>query len=263
MSGDRYGVFAVGNHLIGVPAAQIHEIFQLGEVRVPPNCPPEQRGLAVLRGNVFPALDLRVCLGHVSAREESEALATLLGEREEDHKRWVAELEASVREHRPFRLATDPRKCKFGQWYYAFKTDDAVLRSELGKFEEPHARIHALAIEVAKLVEDGQVDRALERIEQTRKGLLATLVEQFEHTRQALHDSRKEVGVTVELNGRRSVLIVDRAEAVADLEHIAAEDDPLAAGALPVDLVRKLARWRGTSAPVLLLDVERIGSLAG
>ncbi|MFT3912832.1 MAG: chemotaxis protein CheW [Anaeromyxobacteraceae bacterium] len=263
MSGDRYGVFAVGNHLIGVPAAQIHEIFQLGEVRVPPNCPPEQRGLAVLRGNVFPALDLRVCLGHVSAREESEALAALLGEREEDHRRWVAELEASVRERRPFRLATDPRKCKFGQWYYAFKSDDAVLRSELAKFEEPHARIHALAIEVGKLVEAGQLDRALERIEQTRRGLLATLVEQFERTRAALHDARKEVGVTVELNGRRSVLIVDRAEAVADLEPIAAEDDPLAAGTLPVDLVRRLARWRGSPAPVLLLDVERVGNLAG
>jgi len=262
MGSDRFGVFAVGSHLVGVPADRIHEIFQLGDVRVPPNCPPHQRGVAVMRGGVLPALDLRVCLGHVSARAENEALVALLGEREEDHRRWLAELDASVREGREFRLATDPRKCKFGQWYYAFKTDDAVLRAELAKFEEPHARIHALAAEVQALRAEGGADRALASIEVARSGLLVTLIDLFEHTRQAIRDSHKEVGVTVELGGRRSVLIVDRAEAVAELEPFDEGNDPLAAGALRVDLVRRLARWRGSAAPVLLLDVDRLAAIA-
>jgi hypothetical protein len=55
---------------------------------------------------------------------------------------------------------------------------------------------------------------------------------------------------------------VDRAEAVAELEPFDEGNDPLAAGALRVDLVRRLARWRGSAAPVLLLDVDRIAAIA-
>jgi len=257
-STERCGVFGVGTHLVGVPADRIHDIFLLGEVRVPPGCAPHQRGVAVLRGDVLPAIDLRVCLGHPSAPAETEALVRLLGEREEDHRRWLAELEACVRERRAFGLATDPRKCKFGQWFYAFRTDDAVLRGELARFEEPHARIHALAADVLAL----EPAEALARIEGARRGLLAALLELFASARRAVQEAHREVGVTVEVAGRRSVLVVDRAEAVADLEQIPAEDDPVAGGALRVDLVRRLARWRASAAPVLLLDVDHLDALA-
>jgi purine-binding chemotaxis protein CheW len=263
MSDGRHGIFRVGPHLVGLPAERIHEIFVLGEVSVPPRCPPHQRGVALLRGSTLPAIDLRVCLGHVSARSETDDLLTLLSEREEDHRRWLTELEASVQEKRPFGLATDPRKCRFGQWYYAFKADDPVLRGELARFEQPHAEIHALAIEVEALKAEGRGDEALARIAAARTGVLAALVTLFEIARQAMRGALKEVGVTVELAGHRSVLVVDRAEAVADLDAIPEGDDPLAAGALRVDLVSRLARWRGSTAPVLLLDVERLGALSG
>jgi hypothetical protein len=60
------------------------------------------------------------------------------------------------------------------------------------------------------------------------------------------------------LGGRRTVLIVDRADAVADLERLSDDDDPLASGEMRADLVRRMARWAGAKAPVMLLDLERI-----
>jgi purine-binding chemotaxis protein CheW len=263
MDETRFGVFQVSAQLVGVPADRIHEMFILGDVKIPPRCPPYQRGAAVLRGNVYPAIDLRVCMGHVSARAEHEALVTQLSEREEDHRRWLAELEASVREDRPFGLAVDPRECRFGRWYYAFETDDPVLRGVLERFERPHAEIHALAAEVEALKAAGRREDAMRRIAETRTGLLAALLELFRLTRAAMREAHKEIGVTVELSGRRAVLVVDRAEAVADLEELSGDDDPLASAALTLDLFPRMARWRGSAAPVLVLDLARVERLSG
>jgi len=262
MSDQRFGIFGVGPHLVGIPAEQVQEMFVLTDVRKPPGMPPHQRGVARLRGAALPAVDLRVCLGHPSAEVELQALLQLLRDREQDHRNWLAELDASVRERRAFGLATDPRKCKFGQWYYAFKTDDAVLRSELSRFEVPHAEIHALAAEVERCKALGDHDAARLVVERGQ-GKLAELVEIFERTRQAVAGQQREVGVMVRLGGRAAVLVVDRAEAVADLEELRAADDPLAAGALRVDLVPRLARWRGAAQPVLVLDLDRVAALGG
>ncbi len=117
---SRYAVFGAGPHLVGVPASVVEEIFVLPAIHHSPGLPPHWRGVANVRGSALPALDLRICLGLVSASSDLEALLTLLRDREQDHRNWLSELEASVRERRKFTLATDPRKCKFGQWYYAF-----------------------------------------------------------------------------------------------------------------------------------------------
>ncbi|HYS81564.1 MAG TPA: chemotaxis protein CheW [Anaeromyxobacteraceae bacterium] len=259
---SRYAVFGAGPHLVGVPASVVEEIFVLPAIHHSPGLPPHWRGVANVRGSALPALDLRICLGLVSASSDLEALLTLLRDREQDHRNWLSELDASVRERRKFTLATDPRKCKFGQWYYAFKSEDAVLRGELAKIEQPHSAIHALAGQVGALEAAGQHERALDLIERARRGLLSDLLQLFEQIRRAVQDQHREIGVAAVLGGRRSVLIVDRAEAVADLERIADADDPLASGELQADLVSRMARWKGAAQPVMLLDLDRIAAVA-
>jgi chemotaxis signal transduction protein len=254
-------VFAVGPHLVGLPIAQVEEMFVLPETHRPPGAPAHQRGLATLRGAALPAIDLRVCLGLESASVELDSLLGLLCDREQDHVDWLAELEAAVRENRSFGLATDPRKCRFGQWYYAFKTEDAVLRGELAKIEQPHAEIHALAARVQGLQSAGKQDEALQVLERAGGGLLQELLGLCKTIRRALRDQQREIGVTTIFDGRRTVLVVDRAEAVADLEQFADDDDPLASGDVQAPLVLRMARWSGAKAPVMLLDLERIAAL--
>jgi chemotaxis signal transduction protein len=257
----RFGVFGVGPHLVGLPVAHVEEMFVLPQTHRPPDAPPHHRGLANLRGTALPAIDLRVCLGLESASVELDSLLALLCEREQDHVNWLADLEASVREDREFVLATDPRECKFGKWYYAFQTGDAVLRGELAKIEKPHTEIHALAAQVGVLKAGGKQKEALERLERARNGLLQELLRMCKSIQRAVREQQREIGVTTLLRGQRTVLVVDRAEAVADLEQFADADDPLVSGQLEADLVQRLARWGGAKAPVMLLDLERIASL--
>jgi len=263
MIDTRHGIFAVGPHHVAVHASEVQEMFVLPDVRRPPGCPPWQRGLVSMRGAVLPALDLRLRLGLPTAHEELMALEKMLGEREQDHRNWLAELERSVAEDRPFGLATDPRRCKFGQWYYAFQTEDPVLRSELARFEEPHARIHALALDVAGLRQAGRAAEARALVAEARQGLLAQLVALFQSTRATLHQEHKEIGVWTKVGSRRAVLIVDRADAVAELEPFQEGDDPVREGVLKSGLVRSLGRWKGSPQPVLVLDLPRLSSLVG
>ena len=79
--------------------------------------PPEIRGVINLRGKVMQLIDLRVKLGLPSAKAEFDELIQLLHDREQDHHNWLTELEACVRERRPFKMAKDPHACKFGLWY--------------------------------------------------------------------------------------------------------------------------------------------------
>lgn len=254
----RHGIFGVGPHLVALPVEAIEDIFILPELHRQPGARPHERGLASLRGKALPALDLRVCFGMSSALAEIDALVRLLTERERDHRAWLDELMACVRSDREFTLTRDPQACKFGQWYHAFQTDDAVLRMELERFAAPHAAIHAIADTALGLASGGQKQRAVALVESARAGLLHELVRLFESTREILRRQHREIGVTVAHQERRTVFVVDSAEAVADLALFAAEDDPLLAGAVATPLVLRLARWTGAQQPVLVLDHERV-----
>jgi chemotaxis signal transduction protein len=256
-AGGPYTVLGVHEHLVAIPSSRVEEMFLLREVAQAPGAPPWQRGVTSLRGRVLPVLDLRVALGIPPAREELAAFLKLLDDREQDHLRWLAELEASVREARTFGLTTDPRRCKFGVWYYAYRASDAVVESELARFEQPHAAIHAVAIEVEALRARGDAAGALRLVEEARAGVLGELVRLFARTREAVRAQHREIGVVVAREGGAVVLAADTAEAVAPLDLHDDASDPVRSGALRAGGVARLARWRARERPVLVLDLEQ------
>jgi purine-binding chemotaxis protein CheW len=256
------GVFSVGDHLVGVAVANVQEMFVLPEVHAPPNRAPAVRGLLRLRESVLPVIDLRVCLGLASSTVELEKLIELLAMREKDHLDWIDELERSTREARAFTLARDPHQCKFGVWYDAFRTDNGVLRTELARFGEPHARIHALAQEVEGLKATGRTDDALAVVDGARVGVLGELRATFASVGDVMRREHREVGVTVLLGSQRVVMVVDAAEVVAELDDVAEHDDPIRGDALRTPVVSRLLRWKGSPRPVLLLDLATLGQTA-
>jgi hypothetical protein len=84
-----------------------------------------------------------VSLGHLPFRDGVEAFCVVLGQRQQDHMKWLTESEASVAENRPFALTTDPHACAFGRWYDNFHTDDPWLAAAVRKLDAPRRRIHA------------------------------------------------------------------------------------------------------------------------
>lgn len=111
-----------------------------------PDAPAYVRGVINLRGQIVPLAPLRTLLSMPTVEDEQLMLTEMLEVRKQDHLNWVGELERCITCGDPFELATDPHKCAFGKWYYAYKPKSLVLQHHMKKIEDPHTRLHQAAL---------------------------------------------------------------------------------------------------------------------
>ncbi len=207
-------LFQVKEVIYAVNSENVREIVMLPKVVGIPSLPPEIRGVINLRGKVLHVVDLRVKLGLPSAKAELDGLLQLLKDREQDHHNWLTELDACVREQRPFKLARDPHACKFGLWYDNYQTDNSLLKMVLQKMNQPHQLIHASAGEVLRLAEQGVVQGALEMLSERRNHELAELTKLFGEASLILREQQRELAVVLCYGEKRFAISIDRMEAV-------------------------------------------------
>jgi purine-binding chemotaxis protein CheW len=251
-------IFRLQKQNFGLPVSSTQEMLVVPEVTPVPKAPPYVRGVINLRGRVMPLLDLRIRLGLPSTLEEKEDLIHQLEAREEDHKKWLTELEASVRERRSFRLTTDPHQCAFGKWYDAFQTDDLRLAGQLIKFDTPHKRIHAVGVEVAQLMSAKDFDGASALIDHARETILSKLVGLFAEARETVRKSHTEIAVVVEGPDRVMALTADAVDSVETLEPGSVKELSGSHGGLKIELISQIGRRLETKTMVLLVDVARL-----
>lgn len=230
----RHVMVRLGSRAFGIPVGVVAEMVQLGKLTPLPDSPGNLRGVMLVRGESVAVHDLRGLLGMSPRPQEVAEMQAMFQAREEDHRRWLAELERSVTEARPFTLATDPHKCAFGKWYDSYKTSNILLESHLRKFDAPHRRIHALAVEVSGLVEAGDASKAMKRIEETRVGDLSEMIRLFGQLRELLASTSTEIALVLrgEPGRPRYAYTVDNIESVQDLRPVSSEEAGLAHGAL-------------------------------
>jgi len=202
-------IFYLLDEQFAISANHIREMVAMPKVVPVPQTPDYIRGVINIRGQAIPVMDLRLRMGMTSLLNETEDLIQLLDQREADHKNWIAELESSVRERREFKLTTDPHKCAFGKWYDNFETDNRILEICLKKFDEPHQKIHAIAIKVKGMEEKDDFDSAYEIINQTKEGELAEMVSLFLEARSLLGESTREIAMVLEWEEKTMVISVD------------------------------------------------------
>ncbi len=257
---EMWVTFKLANRYFGLSTGVVKEMAALPEVRSVPNAPACVRGVTNLRGKVHTVWDLRQLLGLNTLSQETEDLITTLTQREEDHKNWLAELEASVREQRPFKLTTDPHKCKFGLWYDRFTTDNLILSALLKKFDEPHKRIHALGTQVCECMQSNRTEDALRLIETTRQGDLQALILLFEQTRQHVRTSHNEIGIVLNLDRHAIILTADSILSVEQPAEKNSEDLEKMRGSLETDLnfIETIGHLKNDAHLIMLLDPQKL-----
>ncbi len=241
-----------------IPIAHVREVASLPRVSRILNAPPDVRGVINFRDDVVVLVDLRVVLDQPARRHEIDELIQLLRDREQDHRNWLAELEASVREGRPFQLARDPHQCKFGKWYDTYQPDHAALEFIWSSLDRPHKAIHAIADHVLAATAGGDTRSALALIEQSRQSDLRSLVDRLTEATNGLQGDTRELGVILDWDGRKIALGVDSAEAVEDLTGV--EFLPLPDSLPPATrrLVTAVMRWPNHEEMVLCLDLNEL-----
>lgn len=251
-------LFQLREGLYALPSEIIREIVILPAVVAVPGAAPEIRGVINLRGKIIQLLDLRLKLGMPSVKAELEALIQLLHDREQDHRNWLAALEASVLEHKPFTLSRDPHACKFGLWYDNYKTDDSLLKMVLKKMDEPHQLIHASASLVLQLVESGQREEAIRLLELRRTETFGVLHRLFDEARTMLREHNRELAIVLYRGEKRIAISVDRVESVERIPDESIETVPAAAVGQSGSRDWRIGKRTKTNQTILLLDEDSL-----
>lgn len=243
---------------LAIPAEYVQEIILRPQWHAVPRLPPYCRGVINLRGQVIPLIDLRLRLDLPSSLTETEEMIAMFLAREQDHIRWLKELQNAIREKRPFTLARDPTQCAFGKWYYSYKPDDIGFASVMYRFEEPHRRIHNLADIALSFAAQGNFNKAEELIEHTRAGDLKTVIQLFQEVREAFAQSKKELAVVLHNGEKHLSITVDRVAAVESIHEDSVEDAAAVMGSIGTDLFDQIARRENGKGTVFLMDVEKL-----
>lgn len=262
---DSYLVFEVTGETFAAPAKAVVRLLQYDpkSLRRPFGGESSILGFLPQAGAIIPALDLRLTLGFASVEQETKAVIETLSARERDHVAWLDELQASVKEGREFRLTTNPHECAFGKWYDALKGDAAALQSFVNgnsalqsifvAFEEPHRRIHNVAVEVRKLMIDKRVDEAMSVIEHARYGVLRRMVDLFSRARNLVSSQRRTLLLVLEHEREQMGVLIDRVQA---LRMIGSEH--LQNLSVKTALVSQMAIMNKSDKPAALIDVAAL-----
>jgi chemotaxis signal transduction protein len=253
-----WAIVSLKNQPYAISAVEIQEMLIAPEVARVPQTADWVRGVLNLRGQILPLIDLRKRLGLVSAVEEIEEFCDLMRQREQDHRNWLAELEASVREQRAFTLTTDPHQCKFGQWYDKYEAPNLVVAELLKRFDAPHQAIHRVAIDVADLVTQGNTSGAESLIANARAGVLNTMISLFTDLRNLIQDSQREIAVVLSGQAGKCAVCVDSVDAVEALASDSITELPRGEMSAEGSLARRVGTRPRSGQLVLLLEVQTL-----
>jgi chemotaxis signal transduction protein len=253
-----WAIVEVKNQIFAVATQDMREMVMMPEAAQVPNVPDHIRGVINLRGRVMPVVDLRKRMGMASALEETESFCAMMQQREQDHRNWLNELEASVKQRRAFSLTTDPHKCAFGKWYDTYLADNAWVAALLKKLDEPHRQIHGVAIGIEKLKAGQEFDKAEQLISQTRDGLLAQLVKLFTELKDLVRHAERETAVVLASSNRLFAISVDVAQSI---ERFPAGNIEEISPLVPIShngVVRRLARKSKSKDVILLIETDSL-----
>lgn len=260
MSGTESGpwvVFSLKSQSYAVSAQDVQELLIASTHACVPCAPGWARGVINLRGTVVPLIDLRKRIGMQSALEELDDFCRLMQQREQDHRSWLAELEASVLENREFRLTTDPHQCKFGKWYDSYQPASLLITEVLKKFDAPHRAIHAVADRVRLHIAEGNTPMALQEIDRARESTLSRMIELFAELRRTSRETHREIILVLSAGSRRSAICVDSVDSVELLAAGSIESLPIVSDSSQSnDFLKRIGRRSKSGKQVLILETH-------
>ena len=255
-----WAVLRVQDEFFAVPCEQVQSIIALTSVTPVPHLPKYMRGVIHHQSQVVHVLEMRNRLGLKSLSTEVNDFVDLMEAREQDHVHWIDTLSECVQEKKKFTLTTDPHRCKFGEWYDHFlpKTDDALLKSLLNQFEEPHRNVHEVAMQVERLQYEGHYSEALDLIQERKDHELRIMRNLFNDVKQTYRNHNREIAIVLQFGNRQAALVIDEVVAIETLSwNNWRPMDEATGGQVQADYMLGLAEIPEKELPVVVLDVPR------
>lgn len=256
---NLWTIVSLANRSFALPVEHVQSMVPLPAVAVVPHMPKHVRGIMTLRGDAIPVVDLRIRIGMDSLKQETLELISMLRAREDDHIRWMVELEKAVKEKREFSLATDHHLCAFGKWYYSYKTDNLMVSGILQKFKEPHREIHSIAKKCIAFAHEGNLAAAEALIQTTKDGAMKEIIRLFDQLCQQLLESMREIAVVLNVEDKSFAVCVDAVETVAPIH----DSDDTSSSEMGMEflesgLIKSIGKVAKSESLVLTIDSAQI-----
>jgi len=251
-------MFRLSDRLFGLDSSCVNEMLVLPPLAHLPATQDYIRGVMNLRGTVIMVVDLRKMMNMSTVEQDLAKLIELLGKREQDHINWLTELDNSIKEHREFKLTTNPHACAFGKWYDTYKATNVIMENHLRKFDAPHKRIHALGMEAVTLVKNSKVEEATALIEREKNVTLALLVNLFAEAKKLMRETVREIVIVLTHQGRSIGVSVDSIESVEHLKEDTVDEIPGISAQISNGLVTKTGKTLKGEKIVMLINTEEI-----
>lgn len=215
-------VFLLDEVSYGINTAMVQSIMKCPEEIVTlPDAPHYIRGVVRIREEIMPVLDLRHLYGFPSVEEEYADFKTMIDQRKEDHERWLEALVHSAETGEPFGLATDPRQCAFGRWYYAFASEMHQINFVLKKVEEPHRKLHEAALEMLDCSQEHDACRRdiclKTALKTAQEELMPQILTLLDEVKEIFHHRYQEKLIVIEGEKRKLAVVVDDVKAIDHL----------------------------------------------
>lgn len=224
---QRALTFTIDQSSFGIDVSHILSFSDsFGDIKYSTNDAEGFIGYLDFRNTLVQVFECATALSQTRERESVIKLVADIKTYQQAHIDWVAALEHSITSSEPFNKPRDPRLCAFGQWFYAFETDDEGLRALLNKIEDPHKHIHSLADKLLDMTAAGDQAQAIEELRIEKQTTLKKLLRVLDYINDYLNNSIHPIVIHLTKDGRTPwfSLVLDTMGDIAEYSSLSLDD---------------------------------------
>lgn len=224
---QRALTFTIDQSSFGIDVSHILSFSDsFGDIKYSTNDAEGFIGYLDFRNTLVQVFECATALSQTRERESVIKLVADIKTYQQAHIDWVGALEHSITSSEPFTKPRDPRFCAFGQWFYAFETDDDGLRALLNKIEDPHKHIHSLADKLLDMTAAGDQAQAIEELRIEKQTTLKKLLRVLDYINDYLNNSIHPIVIHLTKDGRTPwfSLVLDTMGDIAEYSSISLDD---------------------------------------
>lgn len=217
-----FTVFALDEHDYCISCKSVDAIVIPKPLTPLPKAPSHLIGITEYKGRILPVIELRVLLGMPSLAEYVEQFSRM----KQMHIDWVDTLKEALENRHFFSLPVDPHKCRFGQWYDHYETDNYSINFVLKKLAAPHARIHQCGATFNGCLQKEDFEGAAQCVEQAKSVCYSEMIPLLDQLIETYQEIFRGIYIVLSCNEKRIALFVDEIKELIPAQNLSRQELP-------------------------------------
>lgn len=253
-------IVKLGTRLFSVKADQVVSMEVLSELSEIPQAPSYIRGVAELRGQLIPVVDLRQVLGLGNYQEDLEKLSDIFSKGEKDFFKIITSFKANIGSSEMINLKSIQEDFTFSVWLKNYESDNIFISEICNSLKRRNLKILEKLKEVNLYLENNKRQEANEAFSDIENDELPKLKEIFKNTHEVIRDKSNELFIVIQQDESKFAVTVDHIEAVDLIEQAGDTEDTVFSFLNPKlkELIECIGRNKRFDDLIICLNIEML-----